>query len=170
MFLSFCLIFRKLQPGVAYKKKRVVDCRWYDQTARSNRPDVFGKKGVLRNFAKFSGKHLCQSLVFNKFVGLRPTTLFKKRLWQRCFPVNFGKFLRTPFCIEHLWWLPLNYAVKPMYESVMNDGSKCNGYHDLHGLRSTRGRFPINKGVLKNFAMFTGKHLCWSLFLIKLQT
>ena len=24
-------------------------------------------------------------------------------------------------------------------------------------------------GVLKNFAMFTGKHLCWSLFLIKLQ-
>ena len=25
------------------------------------------------------------------------------------------------------------------------------------------------KGVLKNFANFTGKHLCWSLFLIKLQ-
>ena len=26
------------------------------------------------------------------------------------------------------------------------------------------------KAVLKNFAIFTGKHLCWSLFLIKLQT
>ena len=25
------------------------------------------------------------------------------------------------------------------------------------------------KGVLKNFAIFRGKHLCWSLFLIKLQ-
>ena len=24
-------------------------------------------------------------------------------------------------------------------------------------------------GVYKNFAIFTGKHLCWSLFLIKLQ-
>ena len=24
-------------------------------------------------------------------------------------------------------------------------------------------------GVLKNFAMFTRKHICWSLFLIKLQ-
>ena len=24
-------------------------------------------------------------------------------------------------------------------------------------------------GVLKNFVIFTGKHLCWSLFLIKLQ-
>ena len=25
----------------------------------------------------------------------RPATLSKKRLWHRCFPVNFGKFLRT---------------------------------------------------------------------------
>ena len=25
-----------------------------------------------------------------------------------CFPVNFMKFRRTPFCIEHLWWLLLN--------------------------------------------------------------
>ena len=24
-------------------------------------------------------------------------TLLKKRLWHRCFPVNFTKFLRTPF-------------------------------------------------------------------------
>ena len=29
--------------------------------------------------------------------GLRPATLLKKRLWHRCFPVNFAKFLRTPF-------------------------------------------------------------------------
>ena len=27
----------------------------------------------------------------------RPATLLKKRLWHRCFPVNFVKFLRTPF-------------------------------------------------------------------------
>ena len=26
----------------------------------------------------------------------RPATLLKKRLWYRCFPVNFEKFLRTP--------------------------------------------------------------------------
>ena len=25
------------------------------------------------------------------------------------------------------------------------------------------------RGILKNFIKFTGKHLCWSLFLIKLQ-
>ena len=29
------------------------------------------KKSVLRNFAKFTGKHLCQSRFFNKVAGLR---------------------------------------------------------------------------------------------------
>ena len=28
------------------------------------------KKDVLQNFAKFTGKHLCQSLSFNKVAGL----------------------------------------------------------------------------------------------------
>ena len=60
------------------------------------------RKGVLRNFAKLTGKHLCQSLFFNKAAGLRPAALLKKRLWHRCFPVNFTKFLRTTFLTEHL--------------------------------------------------------------------
>ena len=55
------------------------------------------KKGVLRNFTNFTGKYLCQSLFFNKLADLRPATLLKKRLWHKCFPVNFTKFLRTPF-------------------------------------------------------------------------
>ena len=77
----------------------------------SSRPEVFCKKGVLRNLTKFTGKHLWQSLFFNKAAGLRlrltlrPATLLKRRLWHRCFPVNFVKFLRTAFFIEHLWWL-----------------------------------------------------------------
>ena len=33
---------------------------------------------------------------------LRPATLLKKRLWHRCFPVNFAKFLGTLFVTEHL--------------------------------------------------------------------
>ena len=33
---------------------------------RSSRPKVLCKKGVLGNFTKFRGKHLCQSLFFNK--------------------------------------------------------------------------------------------------------
>ena len=55
------------------------------------------KNGVLKNFTKFTGKHLCQRLVFNKVAGLRPATLLRERLWHSCFPVNFMKFLRTLF-------------------------------------------------------------------------
>ena len=54
------------------------------------------KIGVLKNFPKSTGKCLCQSLL-NKVAGLRSATLLKKRLWHRCFLMNFAKFLRTPF-------------------------------------------------------------------------
>ena len=76
---------------------------------RSSHPEVFCKKGVLRNFAKFAGKPLCKSLFFNKVAGLRPKTciFIKKRPWHRYFHVNFAKFLRTTFLIEYLWWLLL---------------------------------------------------------------
>ena len=63
------------------------------------------RKRVLRNFAKFTGKHLRQSLSFNRVAGLRPATLLKKRPRHSCFPVNFAKFLRTLFLTEHLRWL-----------------------------------------------------------------
>ena len=71
------------------------------EDSRSRRPEVFCKKVVLTNFLKFTGKHLCQSLVFNKVAGLSACTLLKKKLWHSCFPLNFKKFLRTPFLIEH---------------------------------------------------------------------
>ena len=68
-------------------------------------PKVFYKKGVLKNIAKFTGKHLCWSLLFNK---VKPATLLKKILQRNCSPVNFGKFLKknTSF-IKHLRWLLL---------------------------------------------------------------
>ena len=54
------------------------------------------KKGVLKNFAAFTGTPV--SLIFFDKVagltaaGLRTSTLFKKRLWYRCFLVNFRSF------------------------------------------------------------------------------
>ena len=95
------LIFfdKKMMPDL------IVSCLiWFN---RSSRPEVFYKKGVLRNFAKLTGKHLCQSLFFKKSASVRPATLLLMRLWHQCFPVNFAKFLRTSFFMEHLLWLPL---------------------------------------------------------------
>ena len=42
------------------------------------------KKGVLRNFTKFTEKHLCQSLFFNKVAAatlLKKNTFFTEHLW-----------------------------------------------------------------------------------------
>ena len=68
----------------------------FGRVAQKQPPEVFYKKGVLKNFAKSTGKHLPQSFFFNKVADLRPATLFKKRLWQKYFPMNFSKPLRTP--------------------------------------------------------------------------
>ena len=38
-------------------------------------PEVFYKKVVLKNFVKFTGKHLSQSLFLNRVAGLRPAAL-----------------------------------------------------------------------------------------------
>ena len=93
---------------------------------------MFFKIGVLKNFAKLTGKHLSpwtqgvnwtyirrsedvQDIFWTPYVrsiyvlcpgGFQslfliklqaPATLLKKRLWHRCFPVNFTKSIRTPF-------------------------------------------------------------------------
>ena len=49
-------------------------------------------------------------LFFNKVAGLKPATLLKKRLWHRCFLMNFEKFLRKPFLKEH-WLLTLKFTI-----------------------------------------------------------
>ena len=69
---------------------------------RSSHPEMFCKKGVLRNFAKFTGNVLCQSLIFNKVVSFRAATLLKEGLWHRCFLENFVTFLKTPFYYKAL--------------------------------------------------------------------
>ena len=99
--LIYINIKRVFQMGIDY-------AHW-----RTSRQEVFCEKGVLRNFIKFIGKHLCQSLFFNKVAGLRPATLLKKRLWHRCFSVDFVKFLRPHFLTEYLWWLLLTLLLKP---------------------------------------------------------
>ena len=54
------------------------------------------KKVFLEVSQKFTGKHLCQRLFLMKSQTW-PATLLKKGLWHKCFPVNFARFLSTPF-------------------------------------------------------------------------
>ena len=55
-------------------------CGPFTKNNRSSHRRCSVRKGVLKNFAKFTGKHLCQSLFFNKVADLRSATLLKKRL------------------------------------------------------------------------------------------
>ena len=57
----------------------------------SSLTEVFYKKDVLRNFAKFIGKHLCQSLFLNTVAGLRPESL------AQVFSCEFCKISRNVF-------------------------------------------------------------------------
>ena len=45
-------------------------------------PEVFYKKGVIKNLAKFKGKHLCQGLFFNKVTGLSLKTTLQEHLFS----------------------------------------------------------------------------------------
>ena len=67
---------------------------------RSNHQRCSMRKGVLRNFAKLTGKHLCQNLFFNKVAGLRPDFIKKETLAQ-VFSCNFVGISRNTFFTEH---------------------------------------------------------------------
>ena len=72
------------------------------------------KKSVHRNFTKFTGKHLRQSLFFNNVADLSPATLIKKRLRHSWFPVKSAKFLRTLFLQNTSGRLLLHISLAPL--------------------------------------------------------
>ena len=57
------------------------------------------QKGILK-ISQYTQENTCAKVSFRP--RARPATLLKKRLWCRCFRVNFEKFLRTTFFTEHL--------------------------------------------------------------------
>ena len=59
------------------------------------------KKGVHRNFAKFTGKHLCQSLLFNKVAG-GSCNFIKKETLTQVFSCEFCENSKNTFFTEHL--------------------------------------------------------------------
>ena len=65
--------------------------------------EVFCEKGVLKNFASITRKHLCWSL---SLIRLHAS----ERLQHGCFPVNFVKFLRTSILKNICEWLLLLFV------------------------------------------------------------
>ena len=57
----------------------------------------FSVKKVFLEISQNPQENSCARVSFLITKLPQPATLFKKKLWYRCFPVNFAKFLRTFF-------------------------------------------------------------------------
>ena len=126
--------------------------------------------------------------------ALRPTTILKE-LSTQVLSCEYCKIFKNTYFEEQLGTTTSEHTLKFIKKSVVNRLNKgktqyfrsygrfyvclkyvvllnvpCNGLWKTFLLvtdRSSRRRCSIEKAALKNLAIFTGKHLCWSLFLTK---
>ena len=73
-------------PWYAY-----ITCLWF----RGSHRRCSVRKGVLRDFAKVTGKHLCQSLFFNKVAGLA-------QVLEQVISCDFWEISKNTFFTEHI--------------------------------------------------------------------
>ena len=106
VFCEFCKIFKNSyfveHLGTAASGKQQVNYRFNRKNGvTENSFNYLPKKMITKHknvqfFLKIlqnSHENTCAGVFFNKFAGLKPSTLFNKRLQQGRFPVNFVKFL-----------------------------------------------------------------------------
>ena len=72
-----------------------LEVRFPDCDSKKLKPVTRGvlQKNVFLEISQKSQENTC--LFFNKVASLWPVTLLKKRIWHRCFPLNFANFLKT---------------------------------------------------------------------------
>ena len=58
--------FKASLKEVIVIRSEKMKAKYMKENVQKQPPEVFYKKGVLRNFVKFTGKHLCQSLFLKK--------------------------------------------------------------------------------------------------------
>ena len=99
---------------------------------RSSTGSVLWKKVLLKNFLKFTGKHLCQSLFLNKVEGLKTATLLKKRQAQ-VFSCEFCEIFKNIFSQSTSGWMPLQGFIFWIFSNLQNspsitykNGTTCN--------------------------------------------
>ena len=120
------IILILLWQGGHFNKSHRYFLRLHIDNNRSSGPEVFCEKGVLKNFAKFTEKHLCQIPFFNTVAGL---TLLQYRLWQACIFIKketlaeglsceFCKIFKNTFflqCNKFLVYFKFSHGSNPNY-------------------------------------------------------
>ena len=100
--------------------------KFYTSVAKRSKLKVRKFWGLVSTFLEVAGEKLVGGDFLpppphpSSWMGLRkgvltckarPETLIKKRLWHRCFPVNFAEFLRKSFLQNASWRLLLKYEL-----------------------------------------------------------
>ena len=115
--------------------------------------EVLLKKGVLSNFAKFLGKHLCQSLFCNK---MQASASAKRDSGAGVFMWIFVKFLRTPFLRNTAGWLLLSlWEDKTFHHKAISWSSFTNLKKILQSIKFRKKMF--NAFYVQSLAFWTLK-------------
>ena len=110
---------------------------------RSSRSEVFCKKGALRNFAKFTKKHLCQRTFLNKVVGLQGRR-------QR------DTHTRTLFCVAKRKAKDERKSFNTETITRLSPSSKCYCFSHSRASRIQKFFLPANSGGQQYFLVFYG--------------
>ena len=107
-------------------------------------------------------KHICKTLVLHNLQ-------FTIQYFAQCFSVFINEFgqvntvwkgqVKWKTCVFFIFNLLVPLFRPSLFRVVLFF------YISIYG--SSQRRCSVKKGVRKNFPNFTGKHLCWSLFLLK---
>ena len=73
----------------------------FHNSYRSSHQSCYLKKLFLK-ISQYSHENICVGSLFNKITGLQGCNFIKKRLQQRCFPVNIAKFFRIAI-VKNIW-------------------------------------------------------------------
>ena len=125
---------------------------------KSSRIEVFCKKGVLRNFAKFIGKNLCQGLFLNKVA----CNFIKKETLVRVFSCEFWEFSKNTF----YRWTPLVAATVKIYPTsakviLQNEDDRRLIVNNNTYKKGSILSVAVFRIFSQNFAKFIGEHLPW---------
>ena len=108
---------------------------------RSGHQTCSMKKGVLRNFTKFTGKHLCRTLFFKP----KACNFIKKETPAQMFSCEFCEIFRNTFFTEHLWKTASIFLISFDVSFKVIDSKKLLQFSRLSIYTSLKGLILVSK-------------------------
>ena len=123
---------------------------------------MFCRKDVLRNLAKFTGKHLCQSLFLNKVAGLKRDS--NTGVSCESFELSRNTYVEEhPRTAASIYWLGIGITCKKIFCYMRDSCYSVQVVYCLLKKRLWHKCFPVNLVKFLRTLFFT-EHLWWLFF------